>query len=294
MAQSVQGYPLLSLAEGAGALSPVAVVISGLGSDRNLKTTLAGLSEVAHVSSPQRGTWHHQPLAVYTLRLRQNPLPTAAMSDLVIIQRAARRVLPTNIQIYLGGETAQNANSAAAIAHDTHLVIALVLVIIFLLLLLYLRSLVAALYLIATVLLSFLAALGAGWIVLHDFLGLSRWAGGVTLYAFVFLVALGEDYNIFMLSAIWERRRRHPMLESIGWGVQQSGPVISAAGLILAGTFAVLTALPLSILLEFGSVTAIGVLLDTFVVRSMLVPAITALLKDRAQWPGQSSAQPDQ
>jgi len=293
-AQSVQGYQLLSRAEGAGALSPVSVVISGLGADRNLKTTFAGLSEVAHVSSPQRGTWHHQPLAVYTLRLRQNPLSTAAMSDLVIIQRAARRVLPTNTQIYLGGETAQNANSAAAIAHDTHLVIALVLVIIFLLLLLYLRSLVAALYLIATVLLSFLAALGAGWIVLHDFLGLSGWAGGVTLYAFVFLVALGEDYNIFMLSAIWERRRHHPMLDSIGWGVQQSGPVISAAGLILAGTFAVLTALPLSILLEFGTVTAIGVLLDTFVVRSMLVPAITALLKDRALWPGHSTAQPDQ
>lgn len=116
----------------------------------------------------------------------------------------------------------------------------------------------------------------------------------MTLYAFVFLVALGEDYNIFMLSAIWSRRRHHSTTRAVREGVEQSGPVISAAGLILAGTFAVLTGLPLRILLEFGSVAAIGVLLDTFVVRSMLVPAITVLLGDRAFWPGAPSPTPGQ
>lgn len=284
-AQSVQGYHLLARAEGAGALSPVSVVVSGQGASRNLAPTLQNTSVAAQVSGPQRGSWHHRPIAIYSVQLRQNPLSTGAMNALAVLQRAAARVLPAHTDVYLGGETAQNANSRAAIAHDTHWVIPLVLAVVFLLLLFYLRSLVAALYLIGTVLLSFLAALGAGWIFLHDILGLSGWAGGVTLYSFVFLVALGEDYNIFMLSAIWEQRRQHPMTAAIVRGVRESGPVISAAGLILAGTFAVLTGLPLSILLEFGSVTAIGVLLDTFVVRSMLVPAITALLGDRAMWP---------
>lgn len=207
------------------------------------------------------------------------------MQQLGSIRHAALQALPAGTHVYLGGETSQNADSRAAIAHDTHWVIPLVLAIIFVLLLVYLRSIVAAVYLILTVILSFFAALGAGWILLHNVLGISGWAGGVTLYAFVFLVALGEDYNIFMLSAIWSRRREAPMTDAIRWGIRTSGPVISAAGLILAGTFAVLTGLPLRILLEFGSVAAIGVLLDTFVVRSLLVPAITTILGDWALWP---------
>jgi RND superfamily putative drug exporter len=110
-------------------------------------------------------------------------------------------------------------------------------------------------------------------------------AGGLVLYAFVFLVALGEDYNIFMMSRIWQERRRRPMREAVVSGMRATGSVITAAGLILAGTFTVLTGLPLQILLQFGVVAALGVLIDTLIVRSALVPAITALLGDRAFWP---------
>jgi len=284
-AESVQGYHLLAEADGDGALSPVSVVIDGPGAARNIRADLSQLPQVKSVSAPTHGDYHHHSVALYAVTLRQNPLSNTAMADLPGIRRVAAHAVSPSTRVYLGGSTSQNADSAQAVAHDTRWVIPLVLIIIFGLLLFYLRSIIAAIYLIATVILSFFAALGAGWALLHNLLGISGWADGVTLYAFVFLVALGEDYNIFMLSAIWEQRRRHPMDASIRSGIQQSGPVISAAGLILAGTFAVLTGLPLRILLEFGSVAAIGVMLDTFLVRSLLVPAITALFQDRALWP---------
>ncbi len=102
--------------------------------------------------------------------------------------------------------------------------------------------------------------------------------GAIPLYAFVFLVALGEDYNIFMVSEIWKNRKTQNHLDAVKNGVIQTGSVITSAGLILAGTFAVLGTLPIQVLVQFGIVTAIGVLLDTFIVRPLLVPAITVVL----------------
>jgi len=99
-------------------------------------------------------------------------------------------------------------------------------------------------------------------------------------------IEIAEDYNIFMVSSIWQKARRMPLRQAIKEGVSQTGGVITSAGLILAGTFAVLATLPIQILVHFGIITAIGVLLDTFVVRPFLVPAITALLGRRAFWPG--------
>jgi uncharacterized membrane protein YdfJ with MMPL/SSD domain len=100
------------------------------------------------------------------------------------------------------------------------------------------------------------------------------------------LVALGEDYNIFMISSIWKNKRTQPHRQAITNGVSETSSVITSAGLILAGTFAVLATLPIQVLLQFGVITAIGVLLDTFVVRPLLVPAITTALGRYAFWPG--------
>jgi len=153
-----------------------------------------------------------------------------------------------------------------------------------------LRSLVAMVYLIATVILSYFSALGAGWFILHELRGDVAMTGLIPLYAFVFLVALGEDYNIFMISSIWQKRKRMPLKQAIAEGVGETSSVITSAGLILAGTFAVLAMLPIQVLVQFGTVTAIGVLLDTFVVRPFLVPAITVLLGKWAFWPGKHAA----
>src|SRR5690606_29358043 len=111
-------------------------------------------------------------------------------------------------------------------------------------------------------------------------------AGAIPLYSFVFLVALGEDYNIFMVSSIWQKRKTMPLRQAIREGVAQTGGVITSAGLILAGTFAVLATMPIQVLVHFGIITALGILLDTLIVRPFLVPAITTLLGRFAFWPG--------
>lgn len=148
------------------------------------------------------------------------------------------------------------------------------------LLLIYLRSIVATIYLVGTVILSFFSALGLGWIIIHYVMGADAIQGAIPLYSFVFLVALGEDYNIFMISNIWKKRKTMPLKQAIAEGVNETSSVITSAGLILAGTFAVLASLPIQVLVQFGIITALGILLDTFVVRPFLVPAITTLLVD--------------
>ncbi|KRE48241.1 hypothetical protein ASG85_04350 [Paenibacillus sp. Soil724D2] len=110
--------------------------------------------------------------------------------------------------------------------------------------------------------------------------------GLIPLYAFVFLVALGEDYNIFIVSSIWQERNRLKLKDAIRLGVSQTSSVITSAGLILVGTFAVLPSLPIQVLVQFGVICAIGVILDTFIVRPFLVPSITMLLGEASFWPG--------
>jgi RND superfamily putative drug exporter len=285
--QARQGAGLLGSAYGSGSLSPVTLLVAGPGANQSLDAALAQTPGVRSVAPPTYGRAQGRRVAAYQVTLRANPFSNAAMAVLPRLEASARSALGNSpgSRVYVSGPTAQNRDAAAAVARDTWVVIPIVLALIALLLLAYLRSVVAALYLIATVLLSFFAAVGLGWIVLHDVLGIQGLAGGVVLYAFVFLVALGEDYNIFMVSRIWQERRLTAMPQAVRRGMTATGGVITAAGLILAGTFLVLTALPLQILLEFGVMAALGVLLDTFIVRSALVPALTAILGDRAFWP---------
>ena len=139
----------------------------------------------------------------------------------------------------------------------------------------------------ATVIVSFFAALGAGWLIITGVLGHEAMASSIPLYSFVFIIALGNDYNIFMISDVWKNRKRGlGHRESIAKGVASTGAVITSAGLILAGTFGVLATLPIQLLVQFGIVTAIGVLLDTFIVRPLLVPALITVFGRLSYWPG--------
>ncbi len=292
--QARQGYALVAAADGPGSTAPATILISGAAARHDLARKLAEAPGVAAVSGPTFGRAGREPVTAYQVALSVNPLSNRA-ADLLpgIVARAGAAVAANGGgRVAVSGATAQNANAAHLVNHDAAVVIPLVLVGIFLLLFAYLRSLVAAAYLVATVVLSYGAALGLGYLVLTDILHVGPWAGGVSLYAFVFLVALGEDYNIFMVSAIWRAATSRPLDEAVAYGVESTRSVILAAGVILAGTFAVLTALPLTILLQFGTVTALGVLLDTLLVRSVLVPAITVLLGPRAFWPARSTEGP--
>jgi len=150
---------------------------------------------------------------------------------------------------------------------------------------LLLRSLVAPLYLVASVLLSYGTTLGLSVLLFQHVLGQAGLNYFIPLMVFVLLVALGSDYNIFLMSRIREEAERRDLADGVRVASARTGAVITSAGLILAGTFAVLVSAPLLILVQVGTIVAIGVLIDTFLVRSLLVPAVTALVGERAWWP---------
>jgi putative drug exporter of the RND superfamily len=172
-----------------------------------------------------------------------------------------------------------------AAAWDSAVIPPIVLVVVFVILVLLLRAVVAPLVLIGTVILSFLAALGVGYFVfdvVFDFPGSDP---SLPLFAFVFLVALGVDYNIFLVARAREETLKHGTREGILRALAVTGGVITSAGIVLAGTFLVLGVLPLVFLTEIGFVVAFGVLLDTFLVRSVLVPALILEIGPKVWWP---------
>jgi putative drug exporter of the RND superfamily len=160
-----------------------------------------------------------------------------------------------------------------------------VLVLIGLILALLLRSLVAPAFLIATVIASFAATLGLITVAFAE-IGGQGLSFNLVQMAFIFLVALGVDYNIFLMARARREAERHGTREGMLIALANTGAVITGAGLILAGTFATLTLLPLEALIQIGATVAIGVLLDTFVVRALMIPSIAYLLGERTWWPG--------
>ena len=185
----------------------------------------------------------------------------------------------------VGGLAAINLDIVDASRFDRDAVIPAVLFVVLLVLIALLRSLVAPVLLMATVVLSFGAALGASWLVFRYCFGFTGTDVSYPLFSFVFLVALGIDYNIFLMTRIQEEARLHGTRQGTIRGVTVTGGVITSAGVVLAATFALLTTLPLVTLIEIGFTVAFGVLLDTLVVRSMLVPALAVDIGRRIWWP---------
>jgi RND superfamily putative drug exporter len=181
----------------------------------------------------------------------------------------------------VGGGSAVNLDIQRATRHDRNLVVPLVLVVVLVILGLVLRAVVAPLLLVATVVLSFAAALGVSALAFDHLFGFAGSDPAFPLWTFVFLVALGTDYNIFLMTRVHEEAKRHGTRRGALVGLAATGGVITSAGIVLAGTFAALGTLPLVFITEIGFAVAFGVLLDTFVVRSVLV---TALNLDVGRW----------
>jgi putative drug exporter of the RND superfamily len=186
---------------------------------------------------------------------------------------------------YYAGETAKQAEIRDINDRDTWVVVLLTTVVIMVLLGMQTKSLVAPIYMMATIILSYFSALGAGSFIFDQFFGYSEISYRIPLYTFIFLVALGVDYNIMLISRIKEEARNHPIKEAISLGLSHTGGVISSAGVILAATFAVLITQPIMELFMFGFTVAIGVLIDTFLIRTILVPAIMVKLGKYSLWP---------
>ncbi len=184
-----------------------------------------------------------------------------------------------------GGDTATRADTLRASADDNVRIIPLILGVVLLILILLLRALTAPLILMATVVLSYGAAMGISALIFRQVLGFAGADSSLPLFVFVFLVALGIDYNIFLMTRVHEEAKEVGTRRGALVGLAATGGVITSAGLVLAGTFAVLGTLPVVTFAEIGIAVALGVLLDTLIVRSVLVTALNLDVRGRMWWP---------
>ena len=189
----------------------------------------------------------------------------------------------------VGGVTATAIDTNDASLHDRALIIPVILVVIMLILMMLLRAIVAPVLLIVTTVLSFGTAMGVSAFVFNGILRFPGADPAVPLYGFVFLVALGIDYNIFLMTRVREESRIHGTREGVRRGLAITGGVITSAGLVLATTFAALAVIPILFLAQLAFIVAFGVLLDTFVVRSLLVPALVHDAGRAVWWPSKLS-----
>ena len=203
--------------------------------------------------------------------------------------RDAVRTLRHNLEpiggTHVTGTEAVALDADAGASRDRAVIFPFILGLVLVALVLLLRSLVAPVILVATVVVTYLTSLGVSWLLFTSVLGFDRLDDTAPLYAFVFLVALGVDYNIFLVTRAWEESRGHGTRQGMLRGLAATGGVITSAGVLLASVFAVLGVLPLVVLAQIGVIICVGVLLDTLVVRTLIVPAIALVLGDRFWWP---------
>ncbi|GAA4194742.1 efflux RND transporter permease subunit [Microbacterium oryzae] len=185
----------------------------------------------------------------------------------------------------VGGVTATDVDTNDASIHDRNLIIPVILAVILVILMLLLRSVLAPVLLIITTVLSFGTAMGVSALVFNEVLGFPGADPAVPLYGFVFLVALGIDYNIFLMTRVREESLAHGTRDGILRGLAITGGVITSAGLVLAATFTALSVIPVLFLVQLAFIVAFGVLLDTFIVRSLLVPALSYDIGRAIWWP---------
>jgi putative drug exporter of the RND superfamily len=186
---------------------------------------------------------------------------------------------------YIGGDSATRADIMITNDADFGIVVGTAIAGILVVIIILLRSVIAPLYMVATVLLNYGATLGITTWLFTDVLKQGGMIYMLPIFIFIILVALGADYNIFLVSRIREEARERPLKEAISHAVANTGGVITSCGIILAGTFAALTLTPLQMVMQLGGAIVIGVLIDTFIVRAILVPAIATLIGRWSWWP---------
>lgn len=221
------------------------------------------------------------------LTLRDNPYDAAALDSVEKLRDNSETLLqqsgfdPSQFALHYAGQTAEQLDVRQMNARDTVVIFALIAALITVMLAFQARSLWTALLMMGTLLLSYTATLGLSWAVCHYVLGFEAISYRLPVYTFVFLIALGVDYNIMLVSRIREEAQQVAWREAVSRGVALTGGVISSAGIILAATFCVLITQPLQELYLFGFTMGIGILIDTFLVRGMLLPSLMLLFGKR-------------
>lgn len=241
------------------------------------------------------GTPAPEPTVVNGQVLVQGTLIDAADSDaaqatVLELREALAEDAPSAL---VGGVTATAIDTNTASIHDRNLIIPIVLIVITLILMLLLRSVLAPVLLLATTVISFGTAMGVSALLFNGVFNFPGADAAVPLYGFVFLVALGIDYNIFLMTRVREESLKHGTREGVLRGLTITGGVITSAGLVLAATFAALAVIPILFLAQLAFIVAFGVLLDTFVVRTLLVPALAYDIGEKIWWPSKLSKRYD-
>jgi len=283
---SVSGQTVLAEHFPAGAGEPV-IVIGNPGAVVPLRSAFAATPGIAGVTPPAVRAGY----AYLEGTLTVPPDGQAAYATIDRVRAAVHAVPGADAKV--GGQTAINLDVQRADAHDRNLIIPIILAVVFIILGLLLRALVAPLILTATVVLSFAAALGISAVFFNHVFGFGGADTSFPLLVFLFLVALGIDYNIFLMTRVREEALRRDARHGAIVGLATTGGVITSAGFVLAGTFAVLATIPATFLTELGFAVALGILLDTIVVRSVLVTALNLDLGRWMWWPSRLARKPD-
>ena len=264
---------------------------AGLTSQTTVLTPKNAAAEAATIAENTRGVDSVTPgesangLAQLTVSLSDAPGSDGAFRTITTLRSAYADKSGAVGTTIVGGRDATALDTLTVSQRDQDLIIPIILAIVFAILAILLRSLIAPVLLIASVLATFFASLGAGnWIFTH-LLGFPAFNTNVILFSFLFLVALGVDYNIFLTTRAREERRLHGTSEGMIRALSSTGAVITSAGILLAAVFAVLGVLPVVALTQIGVIVCIGVLFDTLVIRTVLVPAMVFITKDFFWWP---------
>ena len=260
----------------------VASVTTALKSNKDISFVAPQLSGPVIPGAPAPITKVVDGLVLLNATLAMTADSVAARDAIPVIRDTVHAIDP---EILVGGGTAIQYDTDVASRHDNKLIIPVVLLIIALILGLLLRSVFAALLLLGTVILSFMATLGVCQLVFEHIFHFPGADASFPLFAFIFLVALGIDYNIFLMTRVREEAQKIGTRKGVIKGLTVTGGVITSAGVVLAATFAVLGVLPLVFLAELGFAVAFGVLLDTTIVRSLLVPALVHAIGPKIWWP---------
>ena len=278
--ESVEGAEILarSFPSGLGGLTNV-IVPDGSKAPAVREALLERRDLVAQVLPPQEGP----PGVRLDVVLSKDPFASETFDQIPALRSAVRSAGGSDVLV--GGPTAEAFDYRESATRDNFVILPLALIVVLVILAVLLRSLLAPLMLVATVILSFFAALGTGIFFFEYVFGFPGVDPSLPLLSFVFLVALGIDYNIFLMARVREETLRFGTRTGMLRGLAVTGAVITSAGIVLAGTFSALAVLPLVFLTEIGFIIAFGVLLDTFLVRSVLVPALGFDIGPRIWWP---------
>ncbi len=292
--ESVEGFKVMRQNFPAGTLSPMTALVEQSGGPATPQDAALAASKLRTVKGvaaaiPTDQVSTNGQIRIVSVILKGDPNDSSSLDLVPKLRDSVANVKP-GVTVLLGGGTAISYDFNNATQNDLKVIVPLALLVMAVILGILLQAIVAPIVLLASVVLSFACTLGISILFIRFVVGDAGFDASIPTFAFIFLVALGTDYTIFLMARVREEARRHGTREGMLRAISATGPVITSAGIILAGTFSVLMTLPVTFTFDLGFMVALGILLDTFIVRTIMVPAAVELIGDKIWWPSTAQA----